>query len=112
MEKTNVVNGRQDDQEVALSSEVKKSIEFFSKQYDKVLKKLDQKKVRIKEISNKSAEISEAINAIENGLTMLNNILTILTNLGNTTVVQACFHQPGTACSFFAVELQTYLASG
>ena len=55
MEKTNGVNGRQDDQEVALSSEVKKSIEFPSKQYDKVLTELDKIKVQIKEILKKSA---------------------------------------------------------
>ena len=66
MEKTNGVNGRQDDQEVALSSEVKKSIEFLSKQFDKVLTELDKIKVQIKEILKKSAaEISDAIDAIE-----------------------------------------------
>ena len=43
----------------------KKSIEFLSKKYDKVLTELDKIKVRIKEISKKSTEISDAIDAIE-----------------------------------------------
>ena len=66
MEKMNGVNGRSVDQEEPLSSELKKSVEFLSNQYDNVMKELDQIKVQIKEISKKSTEYhSTAIDVIE-----------------------------------------------
>ena len=54
-------------------------------------------------VVNNTEQVDEPESSPQSGVTTLNNIVDNLEQCGQQNIVQSCFHQPRTGCSFFAV---------
>ena len=55
---------------------------------------------------NNIEQVVEPGSSLQSGATMLNNIVDNLDQCGQQSIVQCCFHQARTGCSFFLLRLR------